>query len=374
MIGGRGGGSLVAIAFLALTQLQVVTARADLLVTNNVGSAPGNVLQFDQTTGAFERVFIPNAGSQPIDIALGPDGNLYVTSGLTSSTGNPAMLFSIRRFDARTGAVVDVFASDGPLEFPQGLAFGRDGNLYVGNQRDDVRGVNGVLRYNLSTGAFIDVFAMTGSPNVFPGLGIAFGPDGNLYLATSDNVAPGSGQVRRFDAQTGALIDIFAADPLLRDAEDLVFGPDGNLYVTSVLGGNVRRFSGTTGAPLGVFATLPTAGGAHGIAFGPDGNLYVGSNGPNEIVRFSGATGAFLDVFVPPGSGTLQAPVSLLFLNTPQVVSEPSSALLLALACALLIWGGYSRANLKPDAELRGAMRLQHSEPILLGGTTAPGP
>jgi len=104
MIGGRGGGSLVAIAFLALTQLQVVTARANLLVTNNVGSAPGNVLQFDQTTGAFERVFIPNAGSQPIDIALGPDGNLYVTSGLTSSTGNPAMLFSIRRFDARTGA------------------------------------------------------------------------------------------------------------------------------------------------------------------------------------------------------------------------------------------------------------------------------
>ena len=346
MTGSTRGVSLVALALLALAQFRVVTARADLLVTNNAGIESGNVLQFDEVTGAFNSVFIPNAGTQPIDIALGPDGYLYSTSGLS--------FFSIQRFDARTGAVVDVFASDGLLHFPQGLAFGRDGNLYVGNQQGSGTGVNGVLRYNLNTGAFIDVFAVTGSPNVFPGLGIAFGPDGNLYLATSGNIAPGVGQVRRYDAQTGALIDIFASDPLLHDARDLVFGPDGNLYVSSVLGGDVLRFSGITGAPLGMFATLPGGGGAHGLAFGPDGNLYVASNGPNEIVRFSGATGAFLDVFVPPGSGGLQGPVSLLFSNTPQVVSEPSSGLLLALACLFLIWRGhYSRRRFQVFAGWR---------------------
>jgi hypothetical protein len=149
---------------------------------------------------------------------------------------------------------------------------------------------------------------------------LAFGPDGNLYLAVSDNVSPGFGQVRRYDGRTGAFLDVFASDARLRDTRDFVFGPGGNLYVASTAG-SVFRFDGRTGAFLDIFARLP-AGGAAGLIFGPDGNLYVASNGPNQVVRFDGTTGAFLDVFIPPGRGGLDAPVSLLFFTPQQVIPE----------------------------------------------------
>ena len=255
-------------AVAALAQFCLPVAHAQLLVTNNTGAQQGNILRFDQATGAFIDAFVPNAGVQPIDLTIGPDGNLYVTSGLSKSDDpSDPSAFSIRRYDGRTGAFIDVFAIGGLLNFPQGLVFGPDGNLYVGNQNPS-SDANGVLRY---------------------------------------------------EGRTGAFIDVFASDARLRDARDFVFGPDGNLYVTSNLAGSVFRFDGTTGAFLDMFATLPP-GGPQGLIFGPDGNLYVASHGPNQVVRFDGTTGALLDVFSPPGRGGLDAPVSLLFFTPQQVI------------------------------------------------------
>jgi DNA-binding beta-propeller fold protein YncE len=311
---------ITALGLAALAQFCLPVAHADLLVTNIRGlPLQGNILRFDQATGAFIDAFVPNAGLQPLDMTIGPDGNLYVTSGLSMSDdpSDPGA-FSVRRYDRRTGAFIDVFAIGGLLDFPQGLVFGPDGNLYVGNQQNPFSGANGVLRYDGRTGAFLDVFASTGSPSLYPSLGLAFGPDGNLYLAVSDNVSPGFGQVRRYDGRTGAFLDVFASDARLRDTRDFVFGPGGNLYVASTAG-SVFRFDGRTGAFLDIFARLP-AGGAAGLIFGPDGNLYVASNGPNQVVRFDGTTGAFLDVFIPPGTGGLDAPISLLFFTSQQVI------------------------------------------------------
>jgi len=45
---------------------------------------------------------------------LGPDGNLYVTSRSNA----------VLRYDGKTGAFLDVFASGGGLEDPAGLVFG----------------------------------------------------------------------------------------------------------------------------------------------------------------------------------------------------------------------------------------------------------
>jgi len=50
---------------------------------------------------------------------FGPDGNLYVSSpGFT--TTQPDMIL---RYSGTTGAFIDVFATGGPLNFPQYLAF-----------------------------------------------------------------------------------------------------------------------------------------------------------------------------------------------------------------------------------------------------------
>jgi sugar lactone lactonase YvrE len=320
---------VAALGFAKLAIFGVALVHADLLVINN-RSVPqqGNILRYDQATGAFIGTFVAEAGAQPVDMALGSDGSFYVTSGLSlSSNPSDPTAFSVRRYDAQTGAFRDVFAIGGLLDFPQGLTFGPDGNLYVNNQGSAISGVNGVLRYNGKTGSFLDVFASTGSLNLFPSLGIAFGPDGNLYVAVSNNVAPGDGQVVRYNGTTGAFIDVFASDGL-RDARDIAFGPDGNLYVSSSSAHSVFRFDGRTGAFLGVFAVLP-AEGANGLVFGRDNNLYVTGNAPNEVVRFNGTTGALIDVFIPPGRGGLEVANSLLFFTPQQAIPEPDSAVLL---------------------------------------------
>ena len=88
----------------------------------------------------------------------------------------------------------------------------------------------------------------------------------------------------------------------------MAFGPDGNLYVAY---GNhfVNRYHPTTGAFLGRFVDTGDRGGI-GITWGPDGNLYVASAG---VQRYNGTTGVFMDDFVPPGSGGLGEPFHISF-------------------------------------------------------------
>lgn len=81
-----------------------------------------------------------------IGITQGQD--LYVSSSLTNS---------VLKYNS-TGAFLSAFvpAGSGGLNAPQGLAFGPDGNLYVS-------GAGSVLRYNGNTGAFLSTFVPTGT-------------------------------------------------------------------------------------------------------------------------------------------------------------------------------------------------------------------
>ncbi|OJT20881.1 hypothetical protein BO221_28700 [Archangium sp. Cb G35] len=153
-----------------------------------------SVLRYDGRTGAFLGVFASGGGlSVPQHLAFGPDGNLFVESVL----GNDVL-----RYDGRTGAPLPapgeseaVFIRD--ID-PVPLAFGPDGKLYVGTTADDVR------RYNGRTGALIDVFVPPGSGGLNSANDLVFGPDGNLYLPSflGDSVF-------RFNGRTGAFMDLF---------------------------------------------------------------------------------------------------------------------------------------------------------------------
>src|SRR5262245_11677339 len=55
-------------------------------------------------------------------------------------------------FDREDGALERKFARHGGLIEPEGIAFGPDGNLYVSSRSDEV------LRYDGTKGKFIDVF------------------------------------------------------------------------------------------------------------------------------------------------------------------------------------------------------------------------
>jgi DNA-binding beta-propeller fold protein YncE len=139
------------------------------------------------------------------------------------------------------------------------------------------------------------------------------GPDGNLYVGIHNGLDPRvEFAIRRFDGQTGALIDTFAFGGGLQTPFHLVFGPDGNLYVASPFNSKVIGFNGSTGAYMGDFVPAGSGGLEHaeGLVFGPDGNLYVTSRDTNEVLRYDGATGAFMDVFA---AERLSHPIDLHF-------------------------------------------------------------
>ena len=256
-----------------------------LLVANTRGN---NVVSLDRATGAFTREFIAAKSgglSDPDDLTFGPDGNLYVSSG-SNTTGQ------ILRFNAATGAFIDVFAQGGGLMRPYGNVFGPDGHLYVASFRSDQ-----ILKYNGQTGAFIGVLAkgngtaagLLNGPN-----DLLFGADGKLYVTTQGSVADGKGeisykfdsQVVRLDPVTGAA-ELFAASPRPTPKGGgyvsflgLAMGPDGLLYTTDYAGGiraydlatKALRQTIDTGALFPGSSTATTVG---NLSFGKNSVLYA---------------------------------------------------------------------------------------------------
>jgi streptogramin lyase len=214
-----------------------------------------------------------------------PAQSLYVAS--QGDSGNGTSIPAILRFDAATDAFESVFVNGSA---PVGIAFGPDGDLFVAEFQDGY-----IARYDGTTGAFKT--KISGSELKNP-LAIITGPGGDLFV--SDNSAA---QVLRYDGRSGAFKGVFASGGGLKDAWYMTFGPDGDLYVSSNGTGEVMRYNGTTGAFKAVFASGGELIAPYGLAFGPDGNLYVSSGDPfgnarnQPILRFDGQTGDFIDEF-----------------------------------------------------------------------------
>lgn len=223
--------------------------------------ATGQILRFNGATGAFVDVFVP-AGSgglgDPNDVTFGSDGHLYVTDGFSGTN-------SVLRYDGSTGDFIGVFASGGGMMQPNRLTFGPDGNLFVGNAT-----TSEVLRYHGTTGA-PEPSAGNGGAIFVPGQAgpfnttIAFSPLGDLFVVSGDT----AGEVRRYDGETAAFIGPFTTVGTF--VGDIAFGPDGDLYVAKFLDSSVLRFDGSTGASKGSFVA-PGGGGLSrptGLTFGP---------------------------------------------------------------------------------------------------------
>jgi streptogramin lyase len=254
-----------------------------------------SILRYSDT-GTFINAFIPSRSGgldNPRAVISGPDGNLYVSQGTSSSD-------PIRRYDGHTGEFIDNFAFQ-PGVSPFGIVFGPDGHLYAASFSS-----NDVVRFNGSTGEFLGVFAAGG--DLFQPRGLVFGPDGHLYVSSL------SGKVIRYHGVTGEFMDDFAVGV---DPRGLVFGPDGHLYVASFSDNRVWRFNGATGVSMGVFASGGGLNGPVGVGFGADGNFYVGSFNNHRILKYNGKTGAFINTFVTAGSGGLNQPRLFTTVVTP---------------------------------------------------------
>ncbi|MCB0216898.1 MAG: DUF11 domain-containing protein, partial [Chloroflexi bacterium] len=289
--------------------------------------------------GQYDSILVPfydTSDARYTGLTVGPDGLLY------AGVDDDAPLFltpfdRIQRFEANTGVYLGVFASGSGLTTPRGLVFGPDLNppappavgvqdLFVASE-----GSNQVKAYDGASGAFLGNVINEATP-----YGLAFGPDGDLYVSSRTNqrilrrnsqtaavtvlasgipdarglaaaphgdlyVAGLSGRFLRRYEGGASYVGVFAAvsPEGLNCARYMTFGPDrtadgfADLYVASEFSDDIKLYDGQTGAFVSVFASAPDLDGPRDLVFGPDGWLYVSSYNNDRILRFNGATGAY---------------------------------------------------------------------------------
>lgn len=154
---------------------------------------PQVVRSFDALTGADVGSFVPTVGGgnpSPRDVKIA-HGRVYVAYW---------NLGTVEMFDVNTRQSLGLLfpAGTGGLDTPSSMAFGVDANLYV------AYGFY-VNRYHPTTGNFLGRFVDTGDRSGYRyAVGIAWGPDGNLYVATQNTAG-----VQRYNGTTGAFMDDF---------------------------------------------------------------------------------------------------------------------------------------------------------------------
>jgi len=117
-------------------------------------------------------------------------------------------------------------------------------------------------------------------------------------------------RVLRFSAHSGAFVDVFVQPSSggLKGPQGLAFNPEHNLVVASSQTQSILQYDGSTGAFMKVFARLSTF--PKGLTF-HYGDLYVCGAHDRRIHRFHGITGSARGVFYE--SAMLRYPYSLMF-------------------------------------------------------------
>ena len=201
---------------------------------------------------------------------------------------------AIYEFNATTGALMSTLVapnSQTTLQNPAGITVGPDGNLYISSQGND-----SIVEYNLTThslSTFISAsvlgpIATSNGDSAFGPAGMAFGPDGNLYVALS--AAPGAaiptgpGGVVRFDLTNNGGLAYSGQSAIIASAP-------------------------TLNAPGGLVDPTEMA---FGVGAANIDTLYVSDSGVGSVVAIPHAvaqTPGALTTFVAPGSGPTAHPL-----------------------------------------------------------------
>ena len=216
-----------------------------------VNSGDDRVLALDRRGGvALDSGRIDDL--DPGGAVFGPDGRYYV--GLRRRR-------TILALPPRLDRVGETILPDGTVPFPRGFGFGPDGDLYLASGvGPSGEGDNTIAVFNhrgaLRTPRLVD------DPELSP-LDLVLAPNGNIVVSSEwpFGGSHATSGVREYDRSTGALARVFAPDPAIGFARPrgLRFGSDGRLYCVGQ--DHVIAFDFFTGTYLGVAVRLPRLNG-----------------------------------------------------------------------------------------------------------------
>jgi gluconolactonase len=230
------------------------------------------------------------------------------TTGLGSPEG-PVLLddggWLVVEMSADRGCVTRVSSDGGKKRAiaktgrPNGLALDAKGFIWVAESLKP-----SLIRLSMDGKAELFAVECEGEPFIFPN-DLAFGPDGALYLTDSGILVETiliDGRVRddymdlSYDGRLYR-IDIGRKrveklDSGIKFTNGIAFGPDGALYVNETITGNVYRYRSKAKGGLGereLFGNVLAPGtyegivGPDGMKFGRNGNLYVTVYGQGDV-------------------------------------------------------------------------------------------
>ena len=254
-----------ALALAAVCPGRVCQAQDSLFVSdynNNV---------VDQFTSAGTLVNTYSV-SQPTGVTVGPDGSLYAAT----ATAGGDLGSAIYTFNTTSGAQTGVFSShlsDNNQNNPAGMAFGPNGSLYVADET-----YGGVLVYNHSGTAATPLT----SASLLTPTSVAFNSTGTLYIADGANIV----------SYLNGNYSIINPPAAYANPHDVGVGLNGNLYVLDISGsaGGLYELNPATGMSQELVNYATSLFNPNDLAIGPDGKIFVsgvdGNTGDGEILNY----------------------------------------------------------------------------------------
>jgi streptogramin lyase len=271
---------------------------------NNVpceaGGCPSRVGRINPTTDAVAEFTTGiTEGSQPWDMALGPDGNLW----FSERTGPVGYAGQMARINPKTDEVKEFKEGITGDTEPDGVTAGPDGNVWFTEEAGNRIG-------RITPGGTITEFPIP-STNSEP-VAIVTGSDGNLWFAEQDTTTIGR------ITPTGTITEFPLSSPD-NEPRAIAAGPDGNIWF-AMDNGDIGRIT-----PAGVVTTCTTGigGGIEGLTAGPDESMWFTEYYEGRIGKIT-ATGTGLASNCTGGSTPVPAATPPAAASTPPPQPTPA--------------------------------------------------